>query len=192
MDYHKNALKVDYHEKTLKVNYDKRTRCHGKQGPRYHNSQRPKLYIKGKRQGPRRCNLVHKFHQAMHKGLECGNRIFGMFGVANCFAVAINLGENLGSLKRTMRSTYRQSCETSLDAMSLWAQPAMQFVLNLQSYITDWGELTSLTGEIMKEEVYLQQVNEAKPQRTAEALRDSPTPTIAPVMVCVVEIGMPK
>src|SRR5258708_12572022 len=32
----------------------------------------------------------------------------------------------------------------------------------------------------------------ATPQRTAETLRVEPTPTIAPVMVCVVETGMPK
>ena len=29
-------------------------------------------------------------------------------------------------------------------------------------------------------------------QRTADNLREAPTPTIAPVMVCVVETGMPK
>ena len=31
----------------------------------------------------------------------------------------------------------------------------------------------------------------ATPQRTVEMLRVEPTPTIAPVMVCVVETGMP-
>ena len=32
----------------------------------------------------------------------------------------------------------------------------------------------------------------ATPQRTADAWRVEPTPTIAPVMVCVVETGMPS
>ena len=32
----------------------------------------------------------------------------------------------------------------------------------------------------------------ATPHRTAETLFVAPTPTIAPVMVCVVETGMPK
>ena len=32
----------------------------------------------------------------------------------------------------------------------------------------------------------------ATPQRTAEALRTVPTPTIAPVIVCVVDTGMPS
>jgi hypothetical protein len=32
----------------------------------------------------------------------------------------------------------------------------------------------------------------ATPQRTAEALRVAPTPTMAPVMVCVVDTGMPS
>ena len=32
----------------------------------------------------------------------------------------------------------------------------------------------------------------ATPQRTADALRTEPTPTMAPVMVCVVDTGMPS
>ncbi len=32
----------------------------------------------------------------------------------------------------------------------------------------------------------------ASPQRTAETRRAAPTPTMAPVMVCVVETGMPS
>ena len=32
----------------------------------------------------------------------------------------------------------------------------------------------------------------ATPQRTAEARRAEPTPTIAPVIVCVVDTGMPS
>lgn len=39
---------------------------------------------------------------------------------------------------------------------------------------------------------HAQTILEAKPQRTAEARRDTPTPTIAPVMVCVVETGIPS
>ena len=35
-------------------------------------------------------------------------------------------------------------------------------------------------------------MREAKPQRTAEARRDTPTPTMAPVIVCVVDTGMPS
>ena len=32
----------------------------------------------------------------------------------------------------------------------------------------------------------------ATPQRTADSLRTAPTPTIAPVIVCVVDTGMPR
>ena len=39
---------------------------------------------------------------------------------------------------------------------------------------------------------HAQTILEAKPQRTADMRRDMPTPTIAPVIVCVVETGMPK
>ena len=37
-----------------------------------------------------------------------------------------------------------------------------------------------------------QTMRPATPQRTAEVLVTEPTPTIAPVMVCVVETGMPR
>ena len=37
-----------------------------------------------------------------------------------------------------------------------------------------------------------QTIREANPQRTADTRRDRPTPTIAPVMVCVVDTGMPS
>src|SRR5205085_10886910 len=39
---------------------------------------------------------------------------------------------------------------------------------------------------------HAQTIRDAKPQRTAETRLDSPTPIIAPVMVCVVETGMPS
>ena len=32
----------------------------------------------------------------------------------------------------------------------------------------------------------------ATPQRTADGWRTEPTPTMAPVMVCVVDTGMPR
>src|SRR5439155_4526582 len=39
---------------------------------------------------------------------------------------------------------------------------------------------------------YAHTVRPATPQRTAEGLRVAPTPTIAPVIVCVVDTGMPR
>jgi hypothetical protein len=39
---------------------------------------------------------------------------------------------------------------------------------------------------------HAQTIREAKPQRTAETRLDIPTPTMAPVIVCVVETGMPS
>ncbi len=39
---------------------------------------------------------------------------------------------------------------------------------------------------------HAQTMREASPQRTAETRRESPTPTIAPVIVCVVDTGMPR
>jgi hypothetical protein len=39
---------------------------------------------------------------------------------------------------------------------------------------------------------HAQTIRPATPQRTADSLRVEPAPTIAPVMVCVVETGMPR
>lgn len=39
---------------------------------------------------------------------------------------------------------------------------------------------------------HAQTIRDAKPQRTAETRLDNPTPTIAPVIVCVVDTGMPR
>src|ERR1019366_392160 len=39
---------------------------------------------------------------------------------------------------------------------------------------------------------HAQTMRPATPQRTAVSLRTLPTPTIAPVIVCVVETGMPR
>src|SRR5258706_90164 len=39
---------------------------------------------------------------------------------------------------------------------------------------------------------HAQTIRPATPQRTADALVTEPTPTIAPVMVCVVETGTPR
>ena len=40
--------------------------------------------------------------------------------------------------------------------------------------------------------IHAQTIPLAVPQRTAEARRTEPTPTMAPVMVCVVDTGMPS
>src|SRR5580765_7593179 len=39
--------------------------------------------------------------------------------------------------------------------------------------------------------IQAQTILPATPQRTADILREAPTPTMAPVMVCVVETGTP-
>ena len=40
--------------------------------------------------------------------------------------------------------------------------------------------------------IQAQTIEPAVPQRTADARRTDPTPTIAPVIVCVVDTGMPS
>src|SRR6187455_3402220 len=53
-------------------------------------------------------------------------------------------------------------------------------------------EIAAMNAEAGIVKIHAQTMLPATPQRTAETLRVDPTPTIAPVIVCVVETGMPR
>jgi len=104
--------------------------------------------------------------QALHAlrcGFEVGDAVYGSFCAGNCFAIGVMLGENLQSLEGFMRSTYfgMKDLSQGSDPMLLWMQAGLQFVINLQSHATSWQEVTCLTGEIMDEDKYLEQADEA-------------------------------
>ena len=94
---------------------------------------------------------------ALDIGFEIGDVVYGSVCIANCFAVRCLLGEHLESLEEFMRSTYSRRCDLKQDAMIRWAQPCMQFVLNMRSTAIDWKDLTILSGEIMNEAEYMKE-----------------------------------
>ena len=71
------------------------------------------------------------------------------------------LRANLEELEDFMRATYQKIRDLSQDALVMWAQPAIQFVLNMRSQeLVAWKDLTDLTGEVMDEGVYMRQAIE--------------------------------
>ena len=52
--------------------------------------------------------------------------------------------------------------------------------------------IAAMKAEAGMVKIHAQTMLPATPQRTVEKLRVEPTPTTAPVMVCVVETGMPN
>jgi histidine kinase len=107
--------------------------------------------------------LQKPFQGAMDIGFDVGDVVFGSFCAANCFATRVVLGEELQSLERFMCTCYSHISDLSQDALTLWVQPGLQFVLNLQTINpTRWADLITLTGEIMDENEYYHEVDTTK------------------------------
>jgi predicted ATPase len=97
--------------------------------------------------------------RAIRRGFDVGDIVFGTYCLSMCYGMEIMLGTNLEQLEDFMRSSYRQIRDLSQDAMVMWAQPAIQYVLNLRSQeAVCWKDLTNLTGEVMDEGAYMRQV----------------------------------
>ena len=103
--------------------------------------------------------------QAANTGFEIGDVVYGSFCLNQCHGMEIVLGANLEELEDFMPATYQKIRDLSQDALVMWAQPAIQFVLNTRSQESvAWKDLTNLTGEVMDEVAYLRQARDAKHQ----------------------------
>ena len=103
--------------------------------------------------------------RAAYIGFEVGDVFYGSFCFSQCYGMEIVLGANLEELEDFMRATYQKIRDLSQDALVMWAQPAIQFVLNMRSQESvAWKDLTNLTGEVMDEVAYLRQARDAKHQ----------------------------
>jgi histidine kinase len=103
--------------------------------------------------------------QAANRGLEIGDVTYGTLCLTICHGIQILLGENLHQLEHSIRSTYNRIRGLSQDALVMWAEPILQFVLNMKSQdVIEWQSQTILTGEIMNESHYIQQVIQANHQ----------------------------
>ena len=90
----------------------------------------------------------------MKYGLDAGDVVYGSICIASCFTFRVLLGENLESMEDCLRTIYSRLCEQGQTEMMRFAQPVMQYVLNLRSSTTTWSDLTMLSGEVMDESEY--------------------------------------
>jgi hypothetical protein len=92
---------------------------------------------------------------AMKCGLDSGDIVYGSRCVATCIAFRVLLGENLETTENCIRTIYRGLCEQGQTEMMRFAQPVMQYVLNMRSSPSSWSAATTLSGEIMDESEYM-------------------------------------
>jgi tetratricopeptide (TPR) repeat protein len=92
---------------------------------------------------------------AMKCGLDSGDIVYGSRCVASFFAFRVMLGENLESMEDCIRTMYHRLCEQGQTDMMRFAQPVMQYVLNMRSTPTTGVDLTMLSGDIMDESEYM-------------------------------------
>ena len=94
--------------------------------------------------------------QAANTGFEIGDVVYGTYCVANGHVMEVLLGVNLEQLEVVMRATYQKIRDLSQEAMVMFAQPSLQYVLNMRSQEAGgWEELKNLTGEVMEEGAYV-------------------------------------
>lgn len=105
-------------------------------------------------------DLVAPLDLAITVGFDTGDVIFAAFSAANSFGLRLILGMNLASTEQYMRLHYQRFCELEQNKMLLWLQPIVQFVLHLRSHPSNWEDLMTLSGEIMTESTYMQEVTE--------------------------------
>ena len=100
--------------------------------------------------------------RAVHRGFQVGDVVYATYCLSNWYGMEVMLGLNLEELETFMRATYQTIRDLSHDAMVMWAQAAIQYVLNLRNQeVTDWSELSILTGEVMEEGAYMSQATKA-------------------------------
>jgi hypothetical protein len=84
--------------------------------------------------------------------------VYGTYCLNASYRIEISLGRNLKDLEDAMRLSYQKIRDLSRDGMDMWAQSAIQFVLNLRCRdVSNWKDLLLLTGEIMDEVTYMRQ-----------------------------------
>lgn len=101
--------------------------------------------------------MPDKLHEAMSSAFSVGDVVYGTYCLSMLYRIQTLVGTNLESLEDFMRVSYQRVKDLNRqEAMRMWAQPLIQYVLNLRkSGVTDWRELTSLTGEMMNEAQYM-------------------------------------
>jgi tetratricopeptide (TPR) repeat protein len=100
--------------------------------------------------------MPETLRRAASVGFEVGDVVYGTYCLAMVYSTEAVLGTNLEQLEASMRADARSISDFSQEAMDMWTQPAIQYVLNLRNDGSQsWQELTTLTGEFMDEEAYI-------------------------------------
>jgi len=105
--------------------------------------------------------LIDPLLRAADSGYKRGDVMYATYCSSQCYYMQNYLGTNLTTLEVSMRASYDKVRELGQDGTILWLQPLLQYVLNMQSDDSKWEQISLLSGEIMKEEEYFRQVDEA-------------------------------
>ena len=107
--------------------------------------------------------MTKPLRRAASIGFEVGDVIYGTYCLAMMYGTETVLGTNLEQLEASMRSDARSIADFSQEAMDMWTQPVIQYVLNLRNDGTlSWQELTILSGEFMDEATYIERALASK------------------------------
>jgi hypothetical protein len=116
------------------------------------------MILLGRKESFRQLN--EPLRQAADSGYQRGDVVYATYCASQSFHMHNYLGTHLETVEASMRARYDLVSNLSQDGMILWFQPAQQYVINMQSDVTNLG-LTDFSGEIMNEEEYFRQVEDS-------------------------------
>jgi predicted ATPase len=105
--------------------------------------------------------LAGPLAEAGTSGLDRGDVIYGTFCCSQSCQMHQLMGTNLATLEAYMRAKYDLVCDLSQEGMIMWLQYGLQSVINMRSNVSDWSNIAVLTGEIMNERDFLNDVTVA-------------------------------
>jgi histidine kinase len=101
------------------------------------------------------CSLLPVLAKGLSSGFEVGDVVYCSLCIVTDVGIWYMLGENLASLEQFMRTSYSRLRDLGQEAMIMWIQPWLQFILNMRSSPTSWVALTILSGEVMDESEFI-------------------------------------
>jgi len=106
-------------------------------------------------------DIIDPISRVVNVAYESGDSIFMIMNLSAIFNLSLMMGTNLQKLESLMSDQYEQTQIIGNDTLRLWLQPSFQYVINLGTACVDFRALTTLTGDIMDEATYVQQVKDA-------------------------------
>jgi predicted ATPase len=104
--------------------------------------------------------LVTPLREAANSAFQYGDILYATYCMLLSHGMQLSIGEHLADVELAMRATYGRVYDLGQDGLLRWLQPLLQYVINMQADVTNWGHIAVLTGEIMNEEAYLNDVVE--------------------------------